>query len=744
MDKRLTASILGAIFVVGTVGFFFTLNIQPDITPPFTPETPQPYKPEPNVFTEETPISELETVDGLVKFTSDDEIRQFLLDASKRYETDVAYSTGSGIPFGFAPEPRPQFGFEENFELAQRSLDASLREGGTVPSPYGTEYSTTNVQVANVDEPDYLKNDGKYLYILSQNTLTIIEAYPAENAKVLLKIGLDIEPQELQNMFLNDDRLVIFYRGSGQVYGIDEFDFEPRPVYHSKTFATILDVSDRENPSIVTKYEVDGDYHNSRMIGDVVYLLTTNYADYHYPIIPRILTQERMIAPDVYYFPNPEQSYNFNTVTAFDVAGNFKNSETFLMGYTNTIYVSEDNLYITYQKNIPPSFYEDNRKDRFFDVVVPLLPKEVQEKIKEIQNDSRLDSYEKWNMVSNLLQETYNKMPKEDRERLFNEIRKTLEDYDRRIQEDVRRTAIHKIALDDGNLRYISNGEVPGYPLNQFSMDEYKGKFRIATTSESYSMHGTTLSNNVYVLDNELKIIGSLEKIAKDESIYSARFMGDKLYLVTFQRIDPFFVIDLSENKPKILGELKIPGFSQYLHPYDENHVIGIGRDTKEHKEGWVETLGVKLALYDVSDFDNPKEADVITIGDSSTDSEILYNHKAFLLDKNKNIMSIPIKGSIHPSPLVEREGYYPTDKIWNGFYVYGINGDGFDLKGKITHYNSDVYPTVYMQSRSFYIDNTLYTVMDGSVKMNDINNIENEVNSLELLQTGNLVKIID
>lgn len=739
MDKRLTAGILAAIFVVGSVGIFFAINSELGQTPG-TPDKPKPYKPEPGVFTQDTP---LDTTDGLIKFTSDDEVRKFLRDSSNYYQGGFGGRQG-GIAI-MESEPRlmmpPSMRMDDSIALERAAVSS---EGAAFPTGSGTPYSTTNVQVANVDEADYLKNDGKYLYILSQNTLTIIDAYPAKSAKVVLKIGLDIEPQDLQNMFLNEDRLVIFYRGSGPVYGIPEFEFEPQPVYHSKTFATILDISDRENPSILTKYEVDGDYNNSRMIDDVVYLLTINYPDYNYPIIPRIILEDTMIAPDIYRFPNPEPSYVFNTITAFDVTGDFKRSETFLMGHTNTIFVSEDNLYITYQKNVHPTFYDNIKKDRFFDIVVPLLPKSVQDKINQIQQDTTLDSYTKWNMVSALLQETYNKMPKEDRDRLFEEIRKAIEEYDNRIQEDTRRTVIHKVALDDGNLKYISHGEVPGYPLNQFSMDEYNGKFRIATTSESYFSRGTSLlSNNVYVLDSGLKIIGSLEKIAKDESIYSARFMGDKLYLVTFQRIDPFFVIDLSQNQPKVLGELKIPGFSQYLHPFDENHIIGIGRDTKDNKN-WVETLGVKVSLFDVTDFKNPKETDTITIGDSSTDSEILYNHKAFLLDTRKSIMSIPIKSNtFQPMPLDTREGYYPADKQWYGFYVFGVAKDGFDLKGKITHYTT-TYSNTYMQSRSFYIDDTLYTVMDGSIKMNEIQNIENEVNSLKLSQTGQLVKIID
>jgi uncharacterized secreted protein with C-terminal beta-propeller domain len=243
------------------------------------------------------------------------------------------------------------------------------------------------------------------------------------------------------------------------------------------------------------------------------------------------------------------------------------------------MYVSDDNIYLTYQKNFPYYYYETHGKDRFFKIIVPLLPNDVQAQIKSIES-SDLNLDEKWVKISDLLQNTYNTMPEAEKTKLFDTIQKSLEEYETKIQQDTRKTVIHKIAIDNGSLKYIAKGEVPGYLLNQFSMDESGNKFRIATTSEFYTPQRTVLYNNVYVLDEALNTVGSLEKVAPDESIYSTRFIGDKLYMVTFQRIDPFFVIDLSEDTPKVLGALKIPGYSSYLHPYDENHIIGIGKET--------------------------------------------------------------------------------------------------------------------------------------------------------------------
>jgi len=213
-----------------------------------------------------------------------------------------------------------------------------------------------------------------------------------------------------------------------------------------------------------------------------------------------------------------------------------------------------------------------------------------------------------WNAISELMQKSYNGMDKKSKEKLFDKIRDALNEYDRKVQEDTRKTIIHKISIDKDKIEYVAKGTVPGRLLNQFSMDEKGDRFRVATTNEIYTQYkGTIRSNAVYVLDEQLKIVGELEEIASDESIFSTRFIGDRLYMVTFQQIDPFFVIDLSSDTPKILGELKIPGFSNYLHPYDEEHIIGVGRDTKEMDNGRVQQLGIKIALFNVADVNNPR-----------------------------------------------------------------------------------------------------------------------------------------
>ncbi|GKS66516.1 hypothetical protein YTPLAS73_00630 [Nitrosarchaeum sp.] len=772
MNKIIIFSALVVIIVVGGFGMYLSIITPSQVTSVTNNpnnivtslETPSqfPYQFNKEVFDSTKLPNSTVLSNEPIKFKSYQEISDYVKESSKNQQQMMYIRDSSVFPVPFVEnEPRPelatsmregQFVLEEALDIQKRSLDyadygPTVRSGMSVDdtnSNSGNDYSVTNVQVKNVDEPDYLKTDGKYVYIGTQNTISIIDAYPPESANVILRFALDVDPQNIENMFLNNDRLVLMYHGRSESQAISEFDFKPYPIYNSKTIISILDVSDKKNPQVISTYDVDGNYYNSRMIGDIVYVLSTSGVDYSNLIVPAIATEDAVIYPDVYRFPNPEPGYNFNTITAVDVSGKLINSETFMMGYSNSIYVSEDNLYITYEKNTTPVDYDLMQKERFFDVIVTLLPKDTQDKIKSIQDDTALDSREKWRQVSKVLQDTYNGMSKEEKDKLFSKIQDAIIEYDSKWQNNTRRTVIHKIALDDGDLQYVTNNDVPGYPLNQFSMDENAGFFRIATTSESFGPRETIRSNNVYVLDESLKIVGKLEKIAPEERIYSARFMGDKLYLVTFKQVDPFFVIDLSSNTPKILGELKIPGFSNYLQSYDENHIIGIGRDTKENSWGGIEQKGVKISMFDVSDFNKPKETDTIVIGSTGTYSDAIDSHKALLLDKGKGIISIPIKtdmASIKPQNKIVNEDY---DKQWYGFYVYALDASGFEEKGQILHYTwQHNYGGQYMQPRSFYIDGYLYTVMDGSMKINDIDTLD-ELNSIKIQQIGNIIPFVD
>lgn len=752
-------SVMAAIVVVGALGFYFAYEAEQQRS--FGPSGSGAGS------AATTSLFAFEGTQQLKKFASEEELKNFLADAGayrdhpRGYFASNPYLESGGFMSAMpASRDEVQTGF-----MGSASDTTSFGESAPVaipptaapepPNPGGAtvkqspDFSSTNIQVAGVDEPDFLKTDGDYIYIVKDNTLTVVDASPADEAKVVTKIALDIEAQELQNMFLNRDRLVIFYYSFDSEEAVSESDHVLQLSRLPATHAMILDISDKERPKLLKDYRVDGEFRDARMIGDYVYFISTAWADYRAPAIPRIAeitSNAVMPRPDVFYFDNFEDDYNFNTITAINMFDeDFVNSEVFLMGHASTIYASRDGFYVTYQKNLHPSYYDAAHKAMFFDVVVPLLPKPVQDKINQINSDAPHDSDQKWVQMSELLQEAFNKMDRQDRELLIGEMVENMSEYRSKVWEASYKTVIHRILLDGGSLEYHARGEVPGRLLNQFSMDEHGDRFRVATTNEYLAFErGPIQYNSVYVMDkDDLSIVGSIEDLAQDERIFSARFMGDRLYLVTFEVIDPFFVIDLSTDQPRVLGELKIPGFSNYLHPYDEDHVIGIGRDTKE-SSGRVQQLGVKIALFDVSDVENPSVLDDVVIGNAETRSAALHNHKAFLFDKNKNVLSIPVEGMAHGiSDPGWTARYGGDDGRWYGFYVYGLDTqNGFGLKGKIDHSESK-NSHLPLGPRSLYIGDVLYTVSANLIKMNDLNDVENEINSISLGPTGQIMEYL-
>jgi uncharacterized secreted protein with C-terminal beta-propeller domain len=299
------------------------------------------------------------------------------------------------------------------------------------------------------------------------------------------------------------------------------------------------------------------------------------------------------------------------------------------------------------------------------------------------------------------------------------------------------KTTIYKIGIDEGVISYVADGAVPGRVLNQFSMDEYGGYFRIATTNGRVTRNGASTSNNVYVLNGSLGVVGWLEGLAPGERIYSARFMGDRCYLVTFKKVDPLFAIDVSDPfEPRVLGKLKIPGYSDYLHPYDEDHLIGIGKETVEAEEGdfaWHQ--GVKISLFDVSDVSKPKEVAKMVIGDRGSDSPALHDHKAFLFSRRRKLLIIPILETEIDDERIS--GPIPPhmygDFVFQGAYVFDISPKtGISVRGRVTHLDDSDdllksgywFESDYSVERSLYIGEVLYTVSARMIKMNYLSDL--------------------
>jgi uncharacterized secreted protein with C-terminal beta-propeller domain len=626
-----------------------------------------------------SPVSE----DVLKQFSSQQELTDFVKEASEnRQISDYFIRFGRTMETTTAPQ------------IAGTTASSETKAAAD-------DYSTTNIQVEGVDEADIVKNDGKYIYVVSGKKAIIVDAYPAENMEILSEIELD---KTVTEIFINEDKLVIFASG------------------YSKSSVHIYDISDKEDPEEESVIETDGNYLNSRMIDDYVYVISNKYVNINNPEPPIYWVnglERAVVAEDVSYWPYPDTSYVFTSIMAIDIDDGDFNSKVYLTGGTGTVYVSQDNIYLTQQKRMD---YENYVEEIAEQVYFPLLPNTYEKEIKDIL-DSDKQAYLKLREMQEVVEDYASTLQGDDVEEFAEELQEELEEFSVDISKETEKTVIHKIKIRKKRIEYKGAGEVPGRVLNQFSMDEYRGKFRIATTTGN-TWQETSL-NHLYVLDEDLEIIGEIEDLAKGERIYSARFMGERAYLVTFRQVDPFYVLDLSDPEdPEVLGYLKIPGYSSYLHPYDEDRIIGLG------KEG----SNLKLSLFDVSDVEDPVEIDKYTIeGASYSDSNALYDHKAFLFDKERELLVIPVSYNEFIGMETNQYGYeYRKYRYSQGAFVFDIDENGFELKGEISHRRNVERDWMYRVERSLYMDDALYTISKKKIKANFLDDLD-EIESIRL-----------
>jgi hypothetical protein len=297
-------------------------------------------------------------------------------------------------------------------------------------------------------------------------------------------------------------------------------------------------------------------------------------------------------------------------------------------------------------------------------------------------------------------------------------------------------TSIHKFDLTGDKVSFSGSGRVPGSILNQFSFGEFKNILRVATSTWNWSTDTQAETNNVYclnVVDSRLTIIGKLENLAPGEHLYAARFMGDRGFLVTFVKVDPLFTLDLSDpSNPRLIGELKVPGYSDYIHPLGDNHLLTIGKDAIPY-ESWSYYQGLQLSIFDVTDFKNPVLLHKEMIGDRGTESEALHNHKAFTYWADKNLLAFPVD-------LYEHQGkpQAPWDRginTFSGLYVYTANSiDGFSFLGRIsTSISTSQFDRYYSWTRGLFAEDTVHAITPDTVHSASIDDIENTVEALNI-----------
>ena len=555
-------------------------------------------------------------------------------------------------------------------------------------------YSTTNIQVENVDEADITKTDGDYIYSLSEDKVVITDV----KDETQIKIASEIKPEDSNtipsDLILYNNKLIVIS---------EKMKYSSSYYYYynnrNSTVVTVYDISDREQPKKIKDYQLEQPYYTSRCIDGRLYVISSGYLkEENDEIVTYYYEDGKQIDPG---YKNIKRIKDIDTtdqtiLSMLDL-NNINESvkvNSYLMDVENA-YVSENNIYLLEEK------YDGSYSNPKISSIFGL--KGILGVFEDDDEEYDYGSY----------------------------------------------TYIYKFnLLEDGSIQYDKKAKEKGKTINQFSIDEYEGNLRVAL----YNSEGS----RIVIFNDEMKKIGETEKLAEGEKMYSSRFLGDRAYLVTYKTIDPLFVIDLSNpENPQVLGELKIPGYSTYLHPYDENHLIGIGMQTEEKvnrdSSGRVRSTtatitGMKMALFDVTDVNNPIQISDTIIGDSRTTSAILTNHKALLFSKEKELLAIPVNNytedfeiensSDEYESIVNSYTNYKKEYVSEGYFVYNINlTDGFTLKGTITHDKTKSKYSYYNTSRllrGLYIDDNLYTVSEDYIKVNSLDDLQ-EISQLKI-----------
>jgi len=598
--------------------------------------------------------------------------------------------------------------------------------GGDVsaPAPRGPDdYTETNNQVAGVDEADFVKNDGTRIFVISGRKLYVHRSWPAESLSAVGSLALEGWPRE---MFLKDNRVVIFSQVALQVQGGGSgadgkpdgmMDVAPCDPFGgcgyygaNATKVTVVDVSNLASPRVEDELFIPGSYAHARRTDGAVRLLLND--SFRYPqamrwwpeYSPGLWENEGLLkeALDGLMEQN-EQAIRQQTLKQWLPSGWRKLADG---SKVEVGYDCQD-------------FYRSNTPAKLGFVTVASLSLDATAAESTVRRTSLVtDPGEVYASTDSLyLASQHWWWWPEDGQK----------DY----------TYLHKFDLrDPGTARYVGSGLVEGHLLNQFSMDEHQGVLRVASTISTFKQDDDSpwgrqeTTNRLFTFREKggrLEKVGQTEELAKGERIYSARFLGNKGYVVTFRQVDPLFTFDLSDPEhPRKVGELKVPGFSSYIHPLDENHLITIGVYVPENQTDWRQRA-LKLSMFDVTDPSDPKETFTRLVGTAYGWSEALYEHKAFNFFPAKGLLAIPFSDYI--------PGSYD---YWSSFRselrVFRVDAStGFTPVGNVSM--SDVYQSFNYRNwtwywtpsvrRSVMADDYVYAITDAGVRVAHVSNLQ-------------------
>ena len=666
------------------------------------------------------------------------------------YEVDGVWLAYDGID----TNAMPVAGIAPEYAVGDSVSEPAKQEGAS-------EYSETNTQVEGVDEADFVKNDGSYVYILADGKFRIIDAWPPEQANMISSSDIEGSPKKL---FVHNQKVFVYSSLEpassdeyGYYYGYDEectygynCDFRGDG---KELKITILDISALESPTLVRELYFSGSYLNSRRIGNAVHSVIV------FPE-PRIQGIE--------YWPE-------------DVSGCWMPYYWYDYGKRYS-YIYDPWYYDE------PEYTEEELRAKFEE-----LKKRNKELILNSDISDWLPSVRDIRYADGQKQESEGLLG--DCEGFYVSAQQKAKSFLAMVSTDISGTGelnttsivgepgavyasssafyicsrhqhapqilwffdsgngiseastIHKFDLsnDPPASTYAGSGAVKGRVLNQFSMDEHEGFFRIATTTGRAP--GSDTHSTVSVLedkDGELEVIGQVDEIAPTEDIRSARFDRDRGYIVTFKKTDPLFVLDLSEPaNPAIAGELKIPGFSTYIHRMDDNHLISIGYDTEESDSGnfaWFQ--GIMLQIFDVSDMSTPRLTHKEIIGTRGSTSDAATNHLAFNFFSPKELLAIPMVICEGGSG----GGAYGDMMTFSGLMVYKVtNESGFEYLGGVSHdapETSESYRGACSNwwtdsnskvKRSIFMDDYVFSITEDEIRINLVSELGTDIAVISL-----------
>lgn len=533
----------------------------------------------------------------------------------------------------------------KNAKSILESADATT--ASTTTNEAKTDYSRTNTQVDNVDEADIVKTDGKYIYYIAQNKVYIVNS---ENLKQESTIAIESDKERIypSEIYINKNKLIVL---------VNSNMVKTMQTDVASTDETYIDrVSGNVEPmSRAIVYDVS-DKENPKQIREVA-------LDGYY-------VNSRMIGDNLYFISSKTVWYY----------GGIKDDD--ILPLARDTAVSKEKQRIDCTKIA----YFEGTKNNSFTMVAGFNTEKNEPAITETFYGASEEIYASENNIY---------------------ITSVDYSYNAFIEREIYKTTIYKFNLEEAKIKLQCKTEMEGNINNQFSIDEYDGNLRVATTLGSRDK----TENRLYIYDKDLNEIGKIDNMANGEEIYSVRFIGKVGYIVTFKEIDPLFVIDLSDpTRPEIKGELKIPGYSSYLHPYDETHIIGIGHNTKTNQYGGTQNTTMKMSMFDVSDLENPKEMFSVDIGNKYAYSEITSNHKALFYNKAKNLIGFPVTITDYNDTKEEFTLY--TIDLEKGFVEYG----------KIEQTKKDWRTNI---KRGIYIGDSFYILAETKITKYNLETLE-------------------